>query len=68
VQGGERFRQTEEIVSRSVYVNGMPGSVAYLGGRPLYVVTIDVVKDGIGAIYFITNPDKLSHIPPLRAE
>jgi RNA polymerase sigma-70 factor (ECF subfamily) len=65
VQGGERFRPTEPIVSRSVYVNGKPGSVAYLGGRPLYVVTIDSADENISAIYFITNPDKLSHIPPL---
>ena len=33
--------------------------------RPLYVLTIDTRGDRIRSIYFVTNPDKLSHVPGL---
>lgn len=66
VQGGQRFRSAENVISRTVDVNGMPGIVAYLGEQPLYVVTIDTACESISNIYFITNPDKLSRVPPLK--
>jgi RNA polymerase sigma-70 factor, ECF subfamily len=42
----------------------MPGIVSYVGGRPQSVFTIDVDDGRICAIYIVTNPEKLSHLPP----
>ena len=39
------------------------GIVTYLNGRPFGVFTIRVHEGEIAAIYAITNPDKLSHLP-----
>ena len=50
---------------RIVEVNGMPGLVSYVAGRPQSLFTFDVDGEGlIGAIYIVTNPDKLAHLPP----
>ena len=52
-------------LQRIVEINGEPGIVSYVDGRPQSVFTIEVNGDGrIGAIYIVTNPDKLSHLPP----
>jgi RNA polymerase sigma-70 factor, ECF subfamily len=63
--GGSKFHPREPVVSRRMTVNGTPGVVTYLAGRPLYVLTIDIRGEHISSIYFVTNPDKLSHIPGL---
>ena len=62
--GGSKFHPKEPVVSR-MSVNGTPGVVTYLAGRPLYVLTIDIRGERISSIYFVTNPDKLSHVPGL---
>lgn len=67
VLGGAKFRPKEGVVSRLVLVNGGPGIVSYLAERPLSVFAMDAREERISAIYFVTNPDKLSHIPPLAA-
>ena len=61
--GGSKFHPREPVVSRRMSVNGTPGVVTYLAGRPLYVLTIDIRGEHISSIYFVTNPDKLTHIP-----
>jgi RNA polymerase sigma-70 factor (ECF subfamily) len=43
-----------------------PGLVNYLNGKPYSVLTIDVDGDRIRAIYVITNPEKLAHLPSLE--
>jgi RNA polymerase sigma-70 factor, ECF subfamily len=65
VMGGSKFHPRETVVLRQASVNGAPGVVTYLAGRPLYVLTIDTSEERIRSIYFVTNPDKLSHIPSL---
>jgi RNA polymerase sigma-70 factor (ECF subfamily) len=45
-----------------VQINGNPGVVAYLEGRPYAALTLDVVHDKIQAIYLVTNPEKLAHL------
>jgi len=50
---------------RIVEVNGIPGLVSYVDGRPRSLFAFDVDGEGlIGAIYIVTNPDKLAHLPP----
>jgi RNA polymerase sigma-70 factor (ECF subfamily) len=45
-------------------INGEPGIVSYVDGRPQTVFTIEVNDGRIRAIYIVTNPEKLSHLPP----
>jgi RNA polymerase sigma-70 factor (ECF subfamily) len=56
----------KEVVRRVVQVNGMPGVVSYLHGKPFSVFTFDVVDGLIRSIYIVTNPDKLARVPELR--
>ncbi len=46
-------------------VNGKPGVVAYVDGRPLTVGSLEVVEGKIRAIWFVVNPEKLRSVPPL---
>jgi hypothetical protein len=38
--------------------------VSYVDGRPQSVFTIEVHQARICAIYIVTNPEKLSYLPP----
>jgi RNA polymerase sigma-70 factor (ECF subfamily) len=53
------------LVRRLALVNGEPGLVNYLNRKPHSVLTIDVADDRIRAIYIVTNPQKISHLPDL---
>jgi RNA polymerase sigma-70 factor (ECF subfamily) len=53
------------LVRKLVRINGAPGLVNYLDGKPHSVLTLDVQDGRIQNIYIVTNPEKLSHIPPL---
>ena len=54
-----------EPLQRTVEINGEPGIVSYVDGRPHSVFTIEVNAEGrIRAIYIVTNPEKLDHLPP----
>ena len=53
------------VERRILPINGTPGVVTYHDGRPLSVVTLDVHGDRIVAIYLVTNPEKLVHLPAL---
>jgi RNA polymerase sigma-70 factor (ECF subfamily) len=44
-------------------INGQPGFVRYLNGRPFSVVTVDIADGRIHNIYVITNPEKLQRLP-----
>ena len=56
------------LVRRTVQINGEPGVVSYyLNGKPHSVLTLDAIEGRIRAIYILTNPDKLSHVPELPA-
>jgi RNA polymerase sigma-70 factor (ECF subfamily) len=51
-------------LQRIVGINGEPGIVSYVDGRPQSVFTIEVHQARICAIYIVTNPEKLSYLPP----
>jgi RNA polymerase sigma-70 factor (ECF subfamily) len=53
----------DNLLTRTVLVNGEPGIVNYLGGKPYSVLTLEVSEGRIRAIYIVTNPEKLSHLP-----
>ena len=50
---------------RIARINGQPGFVSYLNGKPFSAMTLDATGGRIQAIYIITNPEKLAHLPDL---
>jgi len=55
VPAGTTFRTAE--------INGQPGFIAYLSGRPLSALIFDIRGGRIHTIYAIGNPDKLGSLP-----
>lgn len=53
------------LVVRPAPVNGGPGVVAYDGGRPAMVLSLEVGDERIRAVRAVVNPDKLGTVPPL---
>jgi RNA polymerase sigma-70 factor, ECF subfamily len=53
------------FVSRLARINGQPGIVGYVEGRPASVLTLDTESGRIRAIRIVVNPEKLWAIPPL---
>ena len=53
------------VVRRVAQINGQPGFVGYLDGRPYSVLTMDVTDGRIRNIYIVTNPEKLERLPTL---
>jgi RNA polymerase sigma-70 factor, ECF subfamily len=62
----KKFLPKERVV-RIAQINGQPGTVTYVDGRPRSVVTIDVEDGLIARIWVITNPEKLRAVPGLEA-
>jgi len=67
IVGGTTRQTPRNLVERMVQINGESGIVTYLDGRVFGVFTIQVQQGRIAAIYGITNPDKLAHLPGLPA-
>lgn len=63
--GGLNKLVPKNLVRRIVQINGEPGIINYLDGRPYAVLTLDVSEGRIRTIYIITNPEKLAHLPDL---
>jgi RNA polymerase sigma-70 factor (ECF subfamily) len=57
----------KNLVTRLARVNGEPGIISYLNGKPYSVLTFDASEGRIEAIYVVTNPEKLAHLPELPA-
>ena len=55
VPAGTAVRPTE--------INGQPGFIAYVSGRPLAALIFDIRGDRIHTVYAIGNPDKLRTLP-----
>jgi RNA polymerase sigma-70 factor (ECF subfamily) len=53
------------LVRRLANINGEPGLINYLDGKPHSVLTLEAAGGRIRAIYIVTNPEKLSHLPEL---
>ena len=56
----------KDLVRRFVEINGRPGIISFLDGRPFSVFTLDVADGLVSRIYVVTNPDKLTRLPPLK--
>ena len=63
----ERMATTlpKNLVARVTRINGKPGLVSYLNGKPFSALTLDFRDGLVQTIYVVTNPEKLSHLPDL---
>ncbi len=55
----------KDLVLRAATINGDPGLISYVDGKPFSVLILEVRDDEVRAVYIVTNPDKLSHLPDL---
>jgi RNA polymerase sigma-70 factor, ECF subfamily len=55
----------KNLAVRLALVNGEPGIVSYLGGKPFSVLTLVAGEEHIQTIYVVTNPDKLARLRDL---
>jgi RNA polymerase sigma-70 factor (ECF subfamily) len=46
-------------------INGEPGVVGYVNGRPFSVLTLEIADGFVRNIYIVTNPEKLARRPEL---
>jgi RNA polymerase sigma-70 factor, ECF subfamily len=60
-----RARLPEHLVARITQINGKPGVVSYLEGKPFSVLVLNVEEGRIRGVYVVTNPEKLAHLPLL---
>ena len=64
---GLRRLVPKNLVRRFVEINGQPGILSFLDGRPFSVFTLDVTDGVISGIYVVTNPEKLKRLPRLES-
>jgi RNA polymerase sigma-70 factor (ECF subfamily) len=75
IRGSDRVARTvvnsmrtlvpKDLVPRVASINGQPGLITYQNGKPFSVVSLDIQEGQIRAVYVVTNPEKLSHLPAL---
>jgi sigma-70-like protein len=63
--GARRKLLPTDLVRQVAQINGQPGVVSYLHGRPHSVLTMEVTHGRICNIYIVSNPDKLAQLPML---
>jgi RNA polymerase sigma-70 factor, ECF subfamily len=68
ILGGMEKLVPKNLVQRLAQINGAAGFVSYLNGKPFSVLTMEVDGGRIRAIYILTNPEKLAHVPELPAD
>jgi RNA polymerase sigma-70 factor, ECF subfamily len=66
ILGGLSKLVPRNITLQRMQINGEPGIVSYLDGRPFSVVMLGVTDDCIQTVYVVTNPEKLAHLAPAR--
>ena len=65
--GARRKFLPPDLVQQWTQLNGAPGLVSYLDGRPFSVLTFDIADGRISNIYIVSNPDKLARLPMLSS-
>lgn len=66
ILGGLARLVPRSLIRKLARINGEPGLINYLDGKPHSVLIIDARDNRISNIYIITNPDKLRHLPLLQ--
>jgi len=67
ILGGLKKLVPQNLVRRMAHINGQPGVVSYVDGRPFSIFTMDIADGLVRNIYVVTNPEKLAHLPELPA-
>lgn len=65
VLGGLKNLVPQNVVRRVAQINGAPGVIGYLDGRPFSVFSMEIADGHVRNIYIVTNPAKLTRLPPL---
>jgi len=65
ILGGISRLLPRNLIRKLARINGEPGLINYLDGRPHSVLTIEVSGNRISSLHVITNPEKLKHLPIL---
>jgi RNA polymerase sigma-70 factor, ECF subfamily len=63
ILGGMAKFAPKSFVTRLAEINGEPGFVSYLNGKPAIALVLHIADDEIQAIFAISNPSKLEHLP-----
>jgi len=63
LEGARRKFLPSDLVRTVSQINGAPGVVSYLHGRPHSVLILNVQDGRISNIYIVSNPDKLARLP-----
>jgi RNA polymerase sigma-70 factor (ECF subfamily) len=66
ILGGLSKLVPRSLIPRKKQINGEPGVVSYLDGRPFSVLTLEIESGRIRAVYIVTNPAKLAHLSGIR--
>ncbi len=53
-----------QALARPVLVDGLPGVLVMVGGRPVTVMAFTVMDGAITAIHVLTDPDRLAQVVP----
>ena len=63
--GAQRKLLPANLVRKVAQINGAPGVLSYLQGRPHSVLALNIADGRIRNIYIVSNPDKLARLPQL---
>ena len=55
----------KNLVTRMARINGEPGIVSYLNGKPFSALSLEISGGRVQAVFVVTNPEKLAHLPNL---
>jgi RNA polymerase sigma-70 factor (ECF subfamily) len=66
MSGLGRVPPTNAFISMAE-INGEAGFIIYIDGEPQFAFVLHASANRIESIYVVTNPDKLSHLPPAKA-
>jgi RNA polymerase sigma-70 factor, ECF subfamily len=53
-------------VIRQTTINGDPGAIGYVEGKPYSAVILEIRDNLVHTVYIVANPEKLSHLPQLQ--
>jgi RNA polymerase sigma-70 factor (ECF subfamily) len=66
LSGLGRVPPTNAFISMA-QINGEAGFIIYINEQPQFAFVLHATANRIESVYVVTNPDKLSHLPPAEA-
>lgn len=56
----------DDVIHQLVEINGAPGVIVYVNGKPFMTLSFDMDGRQIAAVYAVVNPEKLRGIPVMN--